>query len=528
MHVQRALGRVFLGAIAVGALGALGAGPVSIAAQQPGVADETLLYEAPPGFEPENRRVLPGLSVMYGRWWTFWGSADGQRVAMPAKREGKWSLLGAGTPSGEYDEIEYAVFSPDSRRLAVLARRGKQWRVTLDGVEGPEFEQIVQVLFSPDSKRLMYAGVRRGVWRLVDNGSEQGSYQKINWFAFSSDGARFVCGVKRRERWVVLADGVEGPEWDDVWYPNFTADGKRLVYGARKDDAWRVVLDGREGPPFKSVLYPAVSRDGARLAYMALPSHADAIPKLEYFSLKDSPAGIRQSVGRAFILDTYKPSLGLGVLSNVAGPWSWWIPVVDGVSGPTAAVIAGPIFDSTGTRVVHLAGDHLAVGVYVNGTKVVDVTGANLGLGPLVAIPLQTFVLSPDGSRLGAAFRFAAQLPGRTGPLGLGKVFTSGHFAAVVTLGDTVAAPRVKAGPLHATGRLGAISNPQFSPDGRHFGYEIVEEEPPVFRVWVDERGGPGYDQLLRGSLRVTDDSVSYVARRDRRFVRVSQPIPVR
>lgn len=497
----------------VGALAILAAVSGIGQAPAPPAVSETVLFDLPPENEIQNRRQLPGIAFTYHDWWTFWGSTAGWRVAVPVRRDGKWWVVGQGVSVGPYDEVEYSSFSADGSRLAVLAKAGN-WHVVVDGVPGPGFDEIRQIGWSPVGQRLAYAGRRGGVWRLVENGVERGDYQEIAWIRFSLDGSRLLYGARRGNRWVLVANGIEGPEWDQIWNPVFSPDGGRVAYGGRRGSDWRVVVDGREGPPFANIAGSVFSADGKRFAYLAQLARVDNPPKVERFRGGESGDVFmkRQHPERTFIIDDPK-----------RGPVSWWVAVADSVMGPPVASVSGPLFSATGTRMIHLAGDELQLGVFRDGRKLLDLGTTEPGLRPGETespgdIQIRTFVTNPDGTRIMVVFdsrgRRRSVLPGA------GPVF---YTRAVLVDLDSLT---VREGPFH---RRATISGPKASPDGRHWGYEVVEEEDGFrWRVVVDLQPGPAYDQILMNSLALTSDSAVYIARRGRQFLRVAQPLGAR
>jgi hypothetical protein len=81
-----------------------------------------------------------------------------------------------------------------------------------------------------------------------------------------------------------------------------------------------------------------------------------------------------------------------------------------------------------------------------------------------------------------------------------------------------------------------ALINLTFSRDSRHFAFEVHGAGIGKSFVVVDDREGKHYDELLageqrrgmaKGSLRFTaENSVTYLARKGRKFYRVTQPLP--
>ena len=86
--------------------------------------------------------------------------------------------------------------------------------------------------------------------------------------------------------------------------------------------------------------------------------------------------------------------------------------------------------------------------------------------------------------------------------------------------------PTAIEGPVHTgnPSRQWGILSLQFSPDGSRFAYLVAENNPPVYHVVIDGVSGPAYDQILHDSLRVSNEAVSFIARRGDRIYLVTQP----
>lgn len=271
------------------------------------------------------------------------------------------------------------------------------------------------------------------------------------------------------------------------------------------------MLDGREGPPFANLSGGVFSPDGSRFAYLGSPARVDNPPRVERFRGGESTDLLRkrQYPERTFLLDD--PGR-----SRVA----WWVVMTDSIHGSPAASTAGPLFDTSGVHMVYLAGDEALMGVYRDGRKLLDLGSPEPGLrpgepevpGPIL---VRTFVTNSDATRLMVVYdsrgRRRSVLPG-AGPVAYSR-------AVIVDL-DSL---RVREGPFH---RRAATSGMALSPDGQHWGYEVLEDEGGFrWRVVLDLQPGPIYDQILMNSLTFTADSAVYLARQGRRFLRVSHAL---
>jgi hypothetical protein len=156
----------------------------------------------------------------------------------------------------------------------------------------------------------------------------------------------------------VVVDGVEGRGYGALQKGSFARDGKRLAYRAQRGDDRFVVVDGEEGPPFAAVGPPVFSPTGERLAYLAAPRQLAAPPAVVYAS----------RLGKLTEKLPHPSAEAAYVIESTDRKAPWWFLVVDGTTvGPPAKVTLGPAFDPTGARVGHLAGDHAAMGVYLDG-----------------------------------------------------------------------------------------------------------------------------------------------------------------
>lgn len=463
---------------------------------------ETFLFEFPADAKPHRR---PG--VLSGTWWTAWPAAGGHRVAVLAQRGDQWTVVGPGVSAGLYRSIDHAAFSPDGRRVEFLAEREKKWHVVVDGVEERGYDEVRQVAFSPDSRRVTYAGKRDGEWWLVDDGREVANHRDIGQMMHSPAGGRFVYAMQRPDgRWALVEKGVEGPSWEWVGAPRFSPDGRRLAYAITRGDNWHMVIDGREGPPFQSVRAAIFSGDGSRVAYFGSPHRLESPPQVEFFGSQSVLNKKLETPARVFVDLPAQTAKGPTKVK-------WWLPVLDSIALAPAASVGGPMFGPGGKQFLLLSGDDLMLDLLLTGKKIgtlAEFRGTKPG--DLAPLKLWSATATNDLTRLAVVYG------------------TFRSYTLIRTYESRVALFRVdpEAGTLQDTlpertplYRKETILNPQFSPDARTFAFEL---HAVAARVVVNGQAGPEYDQIVRESLALTNDSATYVARRKNSYFRVAVP----
>ena len=181
-------------------------------------------------------------------------SPDRRRLAWRDKHRKKWTVMDNGEPvGGQYDKVEWIIYSPDSQHLAYRAKKKNKWVQVLDGVEYPgEYNKIGKARFSKDSQRLAYRAKTGKTWRMVVNGEAHSSYDKIGGPSFSPDSQRLAYTAKKGESWFIVLNGEEGAAFQSVGFPRFTPDNERLVHAAKREERWVLIDDGEEvGPEMK-------------------------------------------------------------------------------------------------------------------------------------------------------------------------------------------------------------------------------------------------------------------------------------
>ncbi len=91
-----------------------------------------------------------------------------------------------------------------------------------------------------------------------------------NQIIFSPDSRRVAYVAKRGQKFLVVVDNKAQAEFDDirVGAPMFSQDSRRIAYEAKREGKWYVVVDGAEGKPFDAVTEVRFSPD-SRLIFDA-------------------------------------------------------------------------------------------------------------------------------------------------------------------------------------------------------------------------------------------------------------------
>ncbi len=184
----------------------------------------------------------------------------------------------------------WPIFSRDGAHTAYAADSGgataRQRFVVLDGVPGQRYEAplmsmqysrrdsdfVGQPVFGgPDGKRLAYRATRGKLAFVVADGQEGKEYEQIGGIAFSPDGQRLVYVAVRDKQWVMIGSGApEGKEaqYEALGSPAFGANG-RLGFQAKREGKQFIVVDGVEGTKYGWASAPRFSPDGKHVAYFA-------------------------------------------------------------------------------------------------------------------------------------------------------------------------------------------------------------------------------------------------------------------
>jgi Tol biopolymer transport system component len=229
-------------------------------------------------------------------------SADLQRIAYLAQRDGGQCVVADGKAGKVYQEVYGLTVSPNGKHFAYAAVQNGVTMLVYDGVEKREVDGRIGIVFSPDDQRLAYTVFQPGAGqppsktgphgkaRVVIDGTEGRKYDWVGHATFSQDSKRVAYTAINDQRGVVVADGVEGQPFDSSFdrpggYPAFRPNGK-LAYaqqrrkrtvgsaifrkaGMADDYAARAVIGPIEGKEYSEVHDFAFSLDGSRFGYVA-------------------------------------------------------------------------------------------------------------------------------------------------------------------------------------------------------------------------------------------------------------------
>jgi len=137
------------------------------------------------------------------------GSSPGLAHVAPAAGGGE-RLIIDGEAGPIYDEVGVPVWSADGRRLAYPARRGRTWVAVVDGRALAGGSRVCGLTFSGDGRRFAYLTRRGRDWFAVVDGRRFRFDLVIeDSFAFSRDGASWslIAGDLAAERLFFAVDG---------------------------------------------------------------------------------------------------------------------------------------------------------------------------------------------------------------------------------------------------------------------------------------------------------------------------------
>jgi hypothetical protein len=437
-------------------------------------------------------------------------SPDARRVAWTEKRGKKWVALVNGRQLGtEYEEPLSPFFSPNSQHVAYVARRNQKGVMVLDGKEvGPECDQIADGTFHPDSERVAYFCQRNKQWNLILGEAEGPPLDDLKiWLSsphpgivFSPDGKRAAYAGIREKRFVVLLDGEEvASGYDYAGAPLFSADSQHFLFVGVKVEtslskqtlgippraAGTIVLDGREIAIYRS---------------QELASRAWGLSPTTYQVV--TPAAIQTHLAGVnppqFLPD------GKLVYAARRGENDVVVMRGDEVGPQHVNVVNGPAVSPDGKRIAYFT---LARGSLV---EVVDgKPGREYPARTLTRVSfVGDIVFSPDGTRLAYEFgRHGARPAWQVLFRALRRVVLDGEEGKEY---DAL-----------------ALTNLTFSPASRRFAYEVHDAGRQLRSLIVlDGLEGKSYEAVFSNSLRFTDeDTVVYVAREGRRYLRVTQSL---
>jgi hypothetical protein len=137
------------------------------------------------------------------------GSSPGLAHVAPSAGGGE-QLIIDGEAGPIYDEVGVPVWSADGRRLAYPARRGPSWLAVVDGRELAGGARVSGLAWSGDGRRLAYLTRRGRDWfAVVDGRSFRFDLVIEDSFAFSRDGASWsvIAGDLAAERLFFAVNG---------------------------------------------------------------------------------------------------------------------------------------------------------------------------------------------------------------------------------------------------------------------------------------------------------------------------------
>jgi WD40 repeat protein len=250
---------------------------------------ETPLPKAPWLWSPGDRNVLLDNPVIVDEECQHFAFMD--RRPKPADGQNLW----IDNVKQEHPVNHWPAFSRDGKHVAYAADSGgmsaRQRFVVLDGVPGTKYQAPLvsmtwsprnsefvgqPVLGGPDGKTLAYRATRGNAAFVVKDGVAGEEYEGIRGLAFSPDGQKLVYAATRGKKWRVIGSAPIGKEaeYDSVGFPEFSIDG-RLAFQAKVGRSQFVVVDGVDGPKYEWASAPRFSPDGKHVAYFA--SHGGII-----------------------------------------------------------------------------------------------------------------------------------------------------------------------------------------------------------------------------------------------------------
>ncbi|MDI1443287.1 hypothetical protein [Polyangium sp. 6x1] len=287
-------------------------------------------------------------------------SADGRRLAYPARRETGWSLVVDGRAGPTFDGLGEVVLSPDGVHVAYAAQQKGAWRVVLDERPGPAFDAILEgtMLFGRGG-RFAYVGRTGASVRAVVDGAPGPLYDGIGALRFSDDGAAVAHVGRRAEEAFFWMNGRESPPAEAIAHHALGPRGARFAYVAKRSGQWRVTVDGIESAPYARISEVLFSADGTHVAY----------------------AG-RRADGEVLVLDGVEGppyeeiapgSLVLGAeggrVAYAARRGRSFHIVVNGEEGPAYDAVDRPVFARRGSKFGYVAASRGARFVVIDGRE---------------------------------------------------------------------------------------------------------------------------------------------------------------
>ena len=164
-------------------------------------------------------------------------SADGSRLAWPARTEGRWGLCIDGEIHGEHDEV--TAFAVSATGYAYAAREGTECFVVTDsGRQGP-FTRVSTIQVTSNGGFVFVASTNKGKFVSL-NGALLGPFERVGRVGQLGDVVGFRAGPLGAER---LYRGVTPSERSfEVLSNPVWADGSLVAYGLADGEVHRIAL----------------------------------------------------------------------------------------------------------------------------------------------------------------------------------------------------------------------------------------------------------------------------------------------
>lgn len=501
-------------------------------------------------------------------------SMDGRRVAWRDRQGERWTVrvngIARGTP---HEKVEAVRLSHDGERLAYCAKDGKSWRVFVDDTASAAFDEVGAPHFSADGRHVAFWAKRGKLSVIVLDGTDGPAYAEVGEPSFAPEDGRVVYPAKRRKKWVVV-DGSEerGPEQNSIWRGEVRLGGQRsaygetggfvlqvpwlrftpqragLVYFAELDDGWAPVVLGRTGPAFRIVSWPVVfGTNEERAAYAGVRASASFTggEKAKGHVVIDGVAGPAyegeptEKAGSGLL----KAFAGLpqGVLALGVRPWglsarrhgvsdpvvsrdhqhvaygarrgpSDFVVVKDGTPGASfTRITCDPSFSDDG-RLVYVAVSGEKLVLVADEKRVAEVPWKGADCTDLHVVGEHAVFVAGDGEGLDRVFIDGRQV----GEHAAGSVTHLTTLAQGETLhvAYEVHQQAVRSDLAEQFRRLERVLDP---------GAVRPATASPLFVV-LDGAAGPVFDEVVTPTLLMSSEGgLTYVARKGRQFVRVTQ-----
>lgn len=286
-------------------------------------------------------------------------SADGRRLAYPARREKGWSLIVDGRAGPTFDGLGEVVLSPDGAHVAHAAQRKGAWFVVLDETPGPAFDAILEgTLQFGRGGRFAYVARQGAFVRAIVDGTPGPRYDGIGALRFSEDGAAVAHVGRRGEEAFFWMNGRESPPAEAIAHHALAPRGGRFAYLAKRAGQWRVTVDGVESAPYARISEVVFSEDGARVAYAGRRADGEVI----VLDGVEGPPYEEIAPGSLLFGDG-------GRLAYAARHGRGWHIVVNGEEGPAYDAVDRPVFARRGSKFGYVAGSRGARFVVIDGRE---------------------------------------------------------------------------------------------------------------------------------------------------------------